>query len=68
MRTSFLTTILLFSFSLTSLVLAQKPQRVSDPHNMREGEHIEYCITHKKQAELEKDPIFLKAFTRLKLH
>lgn len=60
MRTSFLTTILLFSFSLTSLVLAQKPQRVLDPHNMREGEHIEYCITHKKQAELEKDPIFLK--------
>lgn len=48
---------LLFS-SFTSY--AQKAQRILDPQNMREGENVEYCITHKKQAELEKDPVFLQ--------
>lgn len=30
--------------------------RVLDKDNVREGEHVEYCTTHKKLAELKKDP------------
>lgn len=38
---------------------AQKQQRVLDPQNMREGEAVEYCTTHKKQAALEQNPAYL---------
>ena len=38
---------------------AQKQQRVLDPQNMREGETVEYCITHKKQAALEQNSAYL---------
>jgi PKD repeat protein len=34
----------------------QQQDRVLDKSNMREGEHVEYCTTHKKIAELRKDP------------
>jgi PKD repeat protein len=36
-------------------------KRVLDPGNMRQGETIEYCIQHKKQAELMKIPAYVKA-------
>ena len=36
-------------------------KRVLDPGNMRQGETIEYCIQHKKQAELIKNPAYVKA-------
>jgi PKD repeat protein len=36
-------------------------KRVLDPGNMRQGETIEYCIQHKKQAELMKNPAYVKA-------
>ena len=36
-------------------------KRVLDPGNMRQGESIEYCIQHKKQAELMKNPAYVKA-------
>jgi PKD repeat protein len=36
-------------------------KRTLDPGNMREGEKIEYCIQHKKQAELMKNPAYLLA-------
>jgi PKD repeat protein len=36
-------------------------KRTLDKGNMREGETIEYCIQHKKQAELMKNPAYVKA-------
>lgn len=36
-------------------------KRVLDPGNMRQGETIEYCIQHKKQAELMKNPAYVKS-------
>jgi PKD repeat protein len=36
-------------------------KRTLDPGNIREGEKIEYCIQHKKQAELMKNPAYLLA-------
>lgn len=41
---------------LTSWSFAQQQQRILDKSNMREGEHVEYCSSHKKLAELKKDP------------
>jgi PKD repeat protein len=47
----------LLAISLISIgSFAQMPKRILDKSNMREGEHIEYCATHKKMAELRKDP------------
>ncbi|AEA43211.1 M43 family zinc metalloprotease [Fluviicola taffensis] len=48
----------LLGISLLSISssFAQKQERVLDKQNMREGEHVEYCTTHKKMAELKKDP------------
>ena len=36
-------------------------KRILDPGNMRQGETIEYCTQHKKQAELMKNPAYVKA-------
>lgn len=36
-------------------------KRVLDPGNMRQGETIEYCTQHKKQAELMKNPAYVQA-------
>jgi PKD repeat protein len=36
-------------------------KRDLDPGNMRQGETIEYCTQHKKQAELMKNPAYVKA-------
>jgi PKD repeat protein len=36
-------------------------KRVLDPGNVRDGEKVEYCIQHKKQAELMKNPAYAKA-------
>lgn len=36
-------------------------KRVLDPGNMRQGETIEYCTQHKKQAELMKNPAYVKS-------
>jgi PKD repeat protein len=33
-----------------------------DQHNIREGESIEYCITHKKLNELKQNPAFLQQY------
>ncbi len=35
-------------------------KRILDPGNMRQGETIEYCTQHKKQAELMKNPAYVK--------
>lgn len=47
--------VLAVSFTLQ----AQKPQRVLDVQNMREGENVEYCITHKKHAALLQNPDYV---------
>ncbi len=47
-------------FTLSASIHAQQ-KRTLDPGNMREGEHIEYCTQHKKQAELMKNPAYVKA-------
>ncbi|MFN5148939.1 MAG: zinc-dependent metalloprotease [Flavobacteriia bacterium] len=39
-------------------------QRQIDHSNCREGENVEYCITHKKMAELKKDPAFLASWEK----
>jgi PKD repeat protein len=44
-----------------SLNAFAQQKRVLDPGNMRQGETIEYCIQHKKQAELMKNPAYVKA-------
>lgn len=36
-------------------------KRALDPGNMRQGETIEYCIQHKKQTELMKNPAYVKS-------
>lgn len=47
-----LLSIALFSAS----VYGQESTRLLDKGNMREGEHVEYCIQHKKMNELKQDP------------
>ncbi len=42
-------------FSL-SMLFAQQPERILDKSNMREGESVEYCTTHKKMAEARNNP------------
>lgn len=51
-------TLSLLSISALSIssLFAQTPQRVLEKENMREGEHVEYCITHKKMAEAMQNP------------
>ncbi|MNK00430.1 Pregnancy-associated plasma protein-A [compost metagenome] len=46
----------LLGISLLSTTWSFAQQRILDKENMREGEHVEYCVTHKKLAELKKDP------------
>ena len=51
-------TFLLFSNILFSLsLMSQTPKREIDHSNCREGENVEYCVTHKKMKALLKDPI-----------
>ena len=48
------------ALTLFSSAQAQKPQRVLDVQNMREGENVEYCITHKKHTALLQNPDYVK--------
>lgn len=44
-------------------VFAQAPQRKLDLSNMREGESVEYCYTHKKlQKMIESDPAMMQLY------
>lgn len=47
-----------------SMAIAQTPQSSNelDPHNMREGENVEYCVTHKKMMEMLKNPAAFKIY------
>lgn len=50
--------LLFIGFFLSTIVSAQVQQRQLDPTNMREGEHVEYCGTHKKLKESLKNEAF----------
>ena len=43
---------------------AQQQNRILDKSNMREGEDVEYCITHKKMNELKANPEFAKQYAK----
>ncbi len=47
---------------LTSLSIHAQNQSTIDYTNVREGEHVEYCKTHKVMHELKKDPAFATQF------
>jgi PKD repeat protein len=60
----------LILFSAVVLFLANKPfaqNNVVNPSNTREGESVEYCITHKKMNELLQDPEYRKAREKAEL-
>lgn len=48
--------LLFIGFFLSTIVSAQVQQRQLDPTNMRPGEHVEFCASHKKMAEALKNP------------
>ena len=52
--------LLLGGLTFSTAVFAQKPQRVLDTQNMREGENVEYCLTHKKHAALLQNTSYVK--------
>ena len=54
----FLTTFL-FVLGSSSSVFSQNNKRTPDPQNTREGESVEYCITHKKHAALLNNAAYL---------
>jgi len=54
--------LLFIGFFLSTIVSAQVQQRQLDPTNMREGEHVEYCGTHKKLEESLKNPAFASQY------
>lgn len=52
--------LLFFAFGLFTFSHAQQTPRVLDVQNMREGENVEYCITHKKHAALLQNPDYVR--------
>jgi len=59
MKNNFLLLISIFIFSLFQQLKAQQKPSF-DATNAREGEKVEYCHQHKKQAELLKNPAYAK--------
>ena len=52
--------LLIGALGYSTAVFAQQPKRVLDTQNMREGESVEYCITHKKHTALLQNPEYVK--------
>jgi PKD repeat protein len=51
------------SLLVFSAVFGQRPQRVPDPSNTREGESVEFCHTHKKlQKMIDEDPAMFQLY------
>ncbi|MES2798432.1 MAG: M43 family zinc metalloprotease [Bacteroidota bacterium] len=46
----------LIALNVSAFSFAQQTSRVLDKQNMRDGENVEYCVTHKKLNELLQDP------------
>lgn len=59
-----LSTLLTFTLCVSHVVFSQIPERKLDRENMRQGEHIEYCTTHKKMNQLLADPARAKQFAK----
>lgn len=57
-------TTLLLAGSFIFSALTGLAQRQIDQSNCREGENVEYCITHKKMADLKKDPAYLSSWEK----
>lgn len=60
MKQRYLLASLLVVLSASMSVFAQQKTRVLDPQNMREGENVEYCVTHKKNAEMLNNPDYVR--------
>ena len=56
--------LLMSAFTLFSMNIFFAQNRVIDPTNTRDGEAVEYCVTHKKMNLLKQDPEFKKAFDK----
>jgi hypothetical protein len=50
----------LFVLGSSLSLFAQNSKRVPDPQNTREGEHVEYCITHKKHNALMSNSAYVQ--------
>jgi hypothetical protein len=60
MKNNFLLLISIFVFSLFQQLNAQQ-KPTFDASNARDGEKVEYCHQHKKQALLEQNEAYLKS-------
>lgn len=59
-----LSTLLTLTLCLSHSVFSQTHERTLDKENMRHGEQVEYCITHKKMNQLLSDPARAKQFAK----
>lgn len=57
-------TLLGLTLCVSSSVFAQNNERQLDKQNMRQGEDVEYCITHKKMNQLLANPEFAKQYAK----
>lgn len=57
-------TLLGLTLCVSSSVFAQNDERQLDKQNMRQGEDVEYCITHKKMNQLLANPEFAKQYAK----
>ncbi len=62
MKKTILTALGMFAFALASFSQTQTTQ--IDPANVREGETVEYCLTHKKHQELLANPAAAAVFAQ----
>jgi PKD repeat protein len=59
-----LSTLLTLSLCISNFGFSQHEERKLDKGNMRDGEHVEYCITHKKMNALLSNPEYAKQFAK----
>lgn len=59
-----LSTLLTLTLCLSNSVFSQSQARKLDKENMRQGEHVEYCVTHKKMNQLLSDPARAKQYAK----
>ncbi len=59
-----LSTLLTLTLCVSNSVFSQNHERKLDEGNMRHGEHVEYCTTHKKMNQILSDPERAKQFAK----
>lgn len=57
-------TLLALTFCFSHSVFSQHQERKLDKQNMRDGEDVEYCITHKKMNALLSNPEYAKQLAK----